>query len=89
MGALQVVTTRLRLLLQSRAGLAAENLALRQQVAVLQRSMQRPRLHRRDRVFWVRLSRLYWRWKLRKRCGRPRLDTEICVLIRRTSRDNP
>ena len=89
MGALQVVTTRLRLLLQSRAGLAAENLVLRQQVAVLQRSMQRPRLHRRDRVFWVRLSRLYWRWKLRKRCGRPRLDTEICVLIRRTSRDNP
>jgi len=54
-----------------------------------QRSVQRPRLHRRDRVSWVRLSRLYWRWKLRKRCGRPRLDTEICVLIRRTSRDNP
>jgi hypothetical protein len=34
MGALQVVTILLRLLLQSRAALAAENLALRQQVDV-------------------------------------------------------
>ncbi len=115
MGALQVVTILLRLLLQSRAALAAENLALRQQVAVLQRSLKRPRLHRRDRIFWVWLSRLwrgwrssllvvqpetvlrwhregfrlYWRWKSRKRCGRPKLDAEIRVLIRRMSRDNP
>jgi len=100
MSGLQVVTILLRLLLQSRAALAAENLALRQQVAVLQRSVKRPRLHRRDRIFWVWLSRLwrgwrssllvvqpetvirwhregfrlYWRWKSRKRCGRPKLD---------------
>ena len=60
MGALQLVTILLRLLLQSRAALAAENLALRQQVALLQRSMKRPRLHRRDRIFWVWLSR-FWR----------------------------
>ena len=32
---------------------------------------------------------LYWRWKSRKRCGRPKLDAEIRVLIRRMSRDNP
>jgi hypothetical protein len=42
MGALQVVTILLRLLLQSRAALAAENLALRQQIAILQRSAKRP-----------------------------------------------
>jgi hypothetical protein len=115
MGALQVVTIFLRLLLQSRASLVAENLSLRQQVAVLQRSVKLPRLHRRDRIFWVWLSRLwrgwrssllvvqpetvirwhrrgfrlYWRWKSRKRCGRPKLDAEIRALIRRMSRDNP
>ena len=115
MGALQVATILLRLLLQSRAALAAENLALRQQVALLQRSVKRPRLRRRDRIFWVWLSclwqgwrssllvvqpetvirwhrqgfRLYWRWKSRKPCGRPKLDAEIRALIRRMSRDNP
>jgi hypothetical protein len=63
MGALQVVTILLRLLLQSRAALAAENLALRQQVAVLQRSLKRPRVRRRDRIFWVWLSRLWRGWR--------------------------
>jgi hypothetical protein len=63
MGALQVVTILLRLLLQSRAALTAENLALRQQVAVLQRSVKRPRVHRRDRIFWVWLSRLWRGWR--------------------------
>ena len=115
MGALQVASTSLRLLLQSRAALVAENLALRQQVAVLQRSVKLPRLHRRDRIFWVWLSRLwrgwrsgllvvqpetvirwhrqgfrlYWRWKSRSHCGRPKLEAEIRSLIRRMSRDNP
>ena len=46
MGALQGVTILLRVLLQSRAALAAENLALRQQLAVLQRSVKRHRLNR-------------------------------------------
>ncbi len=63
MGALQLGTALLRQLLQSRAALAAENLALRQQVAVLQRSVKRPRLHRRDRIFWVWLSRLWRGWR--------------------------
>jgi putative transposase len=115
MGALQLVTALLRLLLQSRASLAAENLALRHQIVILQRSVKRPRLHRRDRIFCVWLSRLwrdwrstlivvqpetvlrwhrqgfrlYWRWKSRSRCGRPKLDEEIRALIRRMSRDNP
>lgn len=115
MDALQLVTALLRQLLTSRAALAAENLALRQQVAVLQRSVKRPRLQRRDRLFWVWLSRLwpgwrsslivvqpetvlrwhregfrlYWRWKSRSRYGRPKLDAEIRILIRRMSRDNP
>jgi len=115
MGALQLVTALLRQLLQSRAALVAENLALRHQIVILQRSVKRPRLHRRDRIFWVWLSRLwrgwrssllvvqsetvirwhrqgfrlYWRWKSRSRCGRPKLDAQIRALIRRMSRENP
>ena len=34
-----------------RASLAAENLALRQQLIVLRRSVRRPKLHNHDRVF--------------------------------------
>ena len=55
--------TLLRLLLIARAALVAENLALRQQLGVLQRNASRPRLHRRDRIFWVWLSRLWGGWR--------------------------
>lgn len=57
------VSTLLRALLGGSAALAAENLALRQQLAVLKRSTARPRLHRRDRIFWVWLSRLWRSWR--------------------------
>jgi hypothetical protein len=33
--------------------LAAENLALRQQLAILEHSVKRPKLRPRDRVFWA------------------------------------
>ena len=39
-----------------------ENLALRQQLAVLQRTAKRPRLRQRDRIFWVWLSKLWSDW---------------------------
>ena len=68
MGALQLVTALLRQLLQSRATLVAENLALRHQIVILQRSVKRPRLHRRDRIFWVWLSRL-WQGRGRRAGG--------------------
>jgi hypothetical protein len=47
----------------SGADLAAENLALRQQVAVLRRTVARPRLRIRDRLFWVVLSRIWGGWR--------------------------
>jgi putative transposase len=53
----------IRLLVTERAALVAENLALRQQLAVLQRSVSRPRLRRRDRIFWVWLSCLWTGWR--------------------------
>jgi hypothetical protein len=43
----------------SQAELAAENLALRQQLAVLGHKSKRPRLWKRDRIFWIWLSRLW------------------------------
>jgi len=47
--------------------LVLENLALRNQLAVLQRTASRPRLRPSDRLFWVLLSRL-WRGQLEAVC---------------------
>ena len=53
----------LRLAVSSHAALVAENLALRQQIIVLQRGIKRPRIKRRDRIFWAWLSRLWADWR--------------------------
>jgi len=92
-----------------------ENLALRQQVEVLQRGRAKPRLRCRDRFFWVLLSkvwpvwrssclivspatvvgwhragfRAYWRWRSRKRGGRPSTRADIVAAIRRLAGENP
>jgi hypothetical protein len=52
-----------RALLVNSAAVSLENVALRHQLAVLQRSGGRPRLRRRDRIFWVCLSRLWANWR--------------------------
>ena len=52
-----------RLFFLSRAGLAAENLALRHQLIVLKRSVNRPRLRIRDRLFWVWLAKVWPDWR--------------------------
>jgi putative transposase len=52
-----------RSLFVSRLSLAAEILVLRQQLLVLNRSLKRPKLRRRDRLFWVCLSRLWKDWR--------------------------
>ena len=50
---------------RSRAVLELENLALRHQLGVLQRSARkRPRLTPADRLFWVWLSRIWRDWHL-------------------------
>ena len=63
MGVLRIVVIFLRTLLGTRAALAAENLALRHQLGVLQRSVKRPKFSPRDRLFWVVLSRLSTDWR--------------------------
>ena len=52
-----------RALLGSSAAVTLENVALRHQLAVLQRSVRRPRLRRWDRLVWVGLSQLWAGWR--------------------------
>jgi putative transposase len=47
---------------RSRANLIAENLVLRQQLAILRRATPRPRLRPIERAFWVSVSRLWSCW---------------------------
>jgi putative transposase len=60
---LRLLVALVRAVLVGRDGLVAENLALRQQLAVLHRSVPRPRLQARDRAFWVILRRVGSGWQ--------------------------
>jgi putative transposase len=51
------------MLFSPRLKLVAENLALRQQLAVLNRTAKRPKLRSFDRLFWVTLSCLWKNWR--------------------------
>ena len=62
MGIFKLVLALVKALVVSRTALAAENLALRHQLAVLKRSTKRPRLRPSDRVLWVWLSRIWGNW---------------------------
>ena len=53
----------LRAVLCRQLTLAAENLALRQQLAMYHRSEPKPKLQDRDRRFWILLVRLWSGWR--------------------------
>jgi putative transposase len=53
----------MRAAFRERRDLALENLALRQQLGVFKRKKRAPRLKRKDRLFWVILSRIWPRWQ--------------------------
>ena len=57
------IGTFLRAMLFGSATIALENLALRHQLVVLQRSVRRPRLSRWDRILWAWLSRRWMGWR--------------------------
>jgi putative transposase len=52
-----------RTLFAPRLELVAENLALRQQLSVLNRTAKRPKLRSQDRLFWATLSSLWKNWR--------------------------
>ncbi len=59
----KVLFLLLRGLFVSRSNLIIENLALRQQLTIQQRTIKRPKLKRKDRIFWAWLSRTWPQWK--------------------------
>jgi len=63
MGVIRAVFLFVRCILRNPVDLAAENLALRQQLAVLREKAKRPRVRNRDRIFWAILSRLWTDWR--------------------------
>jgi putative transposase len=63
MGLIRGVWCALPLLLLPRSQLVLENLALRQQLAVWSRQRPRPNLRRRDRLFWIGLSKCWSGWR--------------------------
>ena len=63
MGIVRLIWAFFRAFFANRAHLAVENLALRQQLLVLQRPVKRTRLRKRDRIFWVWLSKLWSGWQ--------------------------
>ncbi|MCP4249296.1 MAG: transposase family protein [bacterium] len=63
MSLIQALLVWIRALLRDRTELATENLALRQQLAILEQHSKRPRLQKRDRIFWAWLSRFWSNWR--------------------------
>ncbi len=64
MSLIRAVWCILRLFRLPPSQLVLENLALRQQLAVLSRQRPRPTLRRRDRFFWLCLSKWWPDWRL-------------------------
>ncbi len=63
MSVLHLLFALIRSIVADRPELAAENFALRQQLAILEQRSKRPRLRKRDRILWAWLSRLWSNWR--------------------------
>jgi len=55
--------TLVRFLIEDRKRLMLENVARRQQLAVLKRSVNRPKIEDSDRIFWILMRRMLKEWK--------------------------
>jgi hypothetical protein len=63
LSALVVLLRSLGLVCSGHRAVALENVALRQQLAVLRRSGRHPQLGTRDRLFWVLLAKAWSEWR--------------------------
>lgn len=68
---LYLILNTLRDLFRPRPDLLLENLALRQQLLVLERQVEKPRFRDRDRLFWVALSKIWACWRNPLRLVKP------------------
>ena len=63
LAALVVLVRSLVLICAGHRAVALENLALRQQLAVLRHTAKRPQLRSRDRLFWILLAHVWRDWR--------------------------
>jgi len=63
LAALVVALRFLALICGGQRAVALENLALRQQLAVFKRTVKRPQLRPRDRLFWMLLANAWRDWR--------------------------
>lgn len=63
LAAVVVLLRSLRLICSGHRAVALENLALRQQLSVFRRTVRRPQLRTRDRLFWVLLAKAWRHWR--------------------------
>jgi hypothetical protein len=61
--ALVVLLRTIGLLCRGHRAVALENLTLRQQLAALTRTVKRPQLRTRDRLFWIGLATTWRDWR--------------------------
>jgi hypothetical protein len=61
--ALMVFLRSIGLICGGHRAIVLENLALRQQLAVLTRTVKRPQLRSTDRLFWVLLAKGWHDWR--------------------------
>jgi len=63
LAALVVVLRTVALICCGHRAVALESLALRQQLAVFRRTVERPPLRHRDRLFWILLAKAWREWR--------------------------
>ena len=63
LAALLILLRSLRLICCGHRAVVLENLALRQQLSVFRRTVRRPRLRTRDRLFWALLAKAWREWR--------------------------
>ena len=63
LAAFVVIVRSLALMCCGHRAVALENLALRQQLAVFRRTVKRPPLRQRDRLFWIVLAKAWHDWR--------------------------
>ena len=63
MNAFVIVVRFVILVFAGHQQVALETAAFRQQLAVFKRDMKRPKLHARDRLFWIVLRIIWKDWK--------------------------
>jgi hypothetical protein len=63
LAAVVVLLRSLRLICSGHRAVALENLALRQQLSVFRRTVRRPQIRTRERLFWVILARAWRDWR--------------------------